>query len=54
MDHGYLDEDEEAAVLGERVQAMLKKLALVPPGMIAKTSFEVDGVEYEISLRKTK
>ncbi|WP_454280515.1 hypothetical protein [Sphingomonas sp. Marseille-Q8236] len=51
-DHGYLDDEEGAAVLGERVQAMIEKLELVPAGMIAATEFEIDGVGYEIKLTK--
>lgn len=51
-DHGYLDDEQSAVVLGERVHAMIEKLALVPAGMIAATEFEIDGVGYEIKLSK--
>ncbi|QPT09864.1 hypothetical protein [Sphingomonas paucimobilis] len=51
-DHGYLNGDEQAAVLGEQVLAMIDKLSLVPPGAIAATGFEIDGCAYEIKLTK--
>lgn len=53
-DHGSLDEYEANQVIGELVHRMIEQLGFTALGAIAKTSFKIDDVEYEISLRKTK
>lgn len=48
-DHGHLDEHEQNQVIGELVNRMVEQLRFAP-GAIAKTTFEIDGVTYEIAL----
>lgn len=52
-DHGELDEYEVNQAIGELVNRMMEQLRFAP-GALAKTTFEIDGVEYEVSLRTTK
>lgn len=53
-DHGSLDEYQANQVIGELVHRMIEQLGFTAPGAIARTTFQIDSVEFEISLRKTK
>lgn len=52
-DHGELDDIETNSAIGELVNRMVEQLRFAP-GALAKTSFEIDGVQYEVTLRMTK
>lgn len=51
-DHGDLDDHETAQALGEMLERMRQALGFTVQGAVATTGFQVDGVAYEVTLRK--